>query len=258
MFEIAKNTIKEFLRMKVLYIGIVIWILMIFSSYILATLTLNQDNKTILDFTLAMIEIFALLLTLSLWAYMLYNEFTQKTILLLLSRIEKKYHFILGKFIGFSAILLFIYVIMFFAFLLAIYLHHIPFEFFYIKAVFLSYMKLLVILAFVLFFSTFVSPFLALISSLAVYFVSHSTVFMYYFSTIDKEWNFSELSKFLLKMIYYILPNFQDLSMKEYILSPRLWAYTDFHFLFSIVWWALAYIVILLIFSSWIFNKKEF
>jgi len=39
---------------------------MIFSSYILATLTINQDNKTILDFTLSMIEIFSLILTLSL------------------------------------------------------------------------------------------------------------------------------------------------------------------------------------------------
>jgi len=147
---------------------------------------------------------------------------------------------------------------MFFAFLLAIYLHHIPFEFFYIQAIFLSYVKLLVILAFVLFFSTFVSPFLALITSLAVYFVSHSTVFMYYFSIVDKENNFSEISKFLLKMIYYILPNFQDLSMKEYILSPQLWAYSNFHFVFSIVWWALTYIIVLLILSSFIFNKKEF
>jgi hypothetical protein len=83
-------------------------------------------------------------------------------------------------------------------------------------------MKILVILAFVMFFSTFVSPFLALLASLFIYFVSHMTAFMLFFAQVDQEKMISPFMKFIINIIYYALPNFQDLSMKEYFLSPQL------------------------------------
>jgi hypothetical protein len=66
MWEIAKNTIKEFLRLKIVYIGIVVGIILIFSSYLLQTLTVNNENRVIIDFSLTMIELFGLLMTLFL------------------------------------------------------------------------------------------------------------------------------------------------------------------------------------------------
>jgi len=258
MWDIIKNTIREFFRLKIIYIWLLIWIVLIFSSYLLDTLTINQWNKAIIDFSLSTIEIFALILTLFLGSYLLYNEFNKKTVLLALSRIKYKYKFIIWKFIWFSIILLFLYIILWVWFYLALLFHHINFEWFYLQAMFLSYMKILVILAFVIFFSTFVSPFLALLSSLFIYFVAHMSAFMMFFTQVDKEKTINPFIKKLLEGIYYILPNFQDLSMKEYFLSPQLWNYTNIHFLLSTTWWALVYIFILLVLSSLIFNKKEF
>ena len=258
MLDIVKNTIREFFRLKIIYIWLLVWVVLIFSSYLLNTLTINQWNKAIIDFSLTVIEVFALILTLFLGSYLLYNEFNKKTVLLVLSRIKNKYKFIIWKYIWFSIILLFLYMILWFWFYLALLFHHISFEWFYVQAMFLSYMKILVVLAFVIFFSTFVSPFLALLSSLFIYFVSHMTAFMLFFSQIDKEKTITPFMKFLLEWIYYILPNFQDLSMKEYFLSPLLWTYTTVHFMLSVIWWSLLYIFILLVLSSFIFDKKEF
>ncbi len=258
MWDIIKNTIREFFRLKIIYIWLFIWIILIFSSYLLDTLTINQWNKAIIDFSLTVIELFALILTLFLGSYLLYNEFNKKTVLLVLSRIKDKYKFIIWKFIWFSIILLFLYIILWFWFYLALLFHHINFEWFYIEAMFLSYMKILVILAFVMFFSTFVSPFLALLSSLFIYFVAHASAFMLFFAQTNQEKTISPFVKILLKWIYYVLPNFQDLSMKEYFLSPQLGNYTTTHFILSTTWWALAYIFVLLVLSSLIFNKKEF
>jgi len=258
MVELIKITVKEFLRMKILYIWIIVGILLIVFSYILESLTINQWNKVIVDFSLSMIELFSLILTLFLWAYMLYNEFTKKTILLILSKLEKKYYFVLAKFFAFAFILFLMYFIFSIAFVVSLYFHNLDFHFYYLQAIFLSYLKILVILAFIIFFSTFVSPFLSLIAALFIYFVSHASPFMYYFSKFAKEENTSEITKKLLEFTYYVLPNFQDLSMKEYFLSPYLGNYTDFHFLISVLVWAFAYIFILLFFASFIFNKKEF
>jgi len=244
--------------MKILYIGLVVWLLLIFSSYILASLTINQWDKVIVDFSLSMIEIFSLILTLFLWAYMLYNEFTKKTILLILSKLEKRYYFILAKFFGFAFILFLIYIFFTIAFFISLYLHHLAFHFYYIEAILLSYLKLLVVLAFVIFFSTFVSPFLALVSALFFYVISHSTSFMYFFANSRMWENMSIFTKKIITFIYYVLPNFQDLSMKEYIISPYLGNYTNMHFLLSVFAGAVLYIFLLLFFASVIFNKKEF
>ncbi len=258
MWEIAKNTIKEFLRLKIVYIGIVVGIILIFSSYLLQTLTVNNENRVIIDFSLTMIELFGLLMTLFLWSYLLFNEFSKKTVLLILSRIEKKWHFILWKFFGFALIVLLVYVILSIGFVLALYFHWIKFEFYYLEAIFLSYLKILVVLAFVMFFSTFVNPFLALIASLLLYLISHSTAFMLFFSTFDKEKSISPIMTEFIKVAYYTLPNFQDLSMKEYFLSPYLSNYSNSHFLLSTVFGAILYIIILLWASCVIFERKEF
>jgi len=258
MFDIVKNTIREFLRFKIVYIWIVVAIILLFSSYILWTLTIKQWNKTIVDFSLSVIEIFALLMTLFLWAYLLYNEFNKKTVLLVLSKIKHKYYFIIWKYIWFAIIIAILYFVLSIWFYLTLYFNHIDFYFYYILAIILSYFKILVVLAFVMFFSTILNPFLALLSSLFIYFVSHATSFMLFYSQIDKEQHLNNLTKGIIKIIYYILPNFQDLSMKEYFISPRLWDYTNIHFLLSITWWSILYIFILLLLSSIIFSKKEF
>jgi len=258
MCNIVKNTIIEFMRLKVIYIWIAIGIALIFFSYILDSLTINQWSKVIVDFSLSVIEIFALLLTLFLWAYLLYNEFSKKTVLLILSKIKYKYYFIIWKFLWFSIIIFFVYVILSLWFLLTLIFHHIPVELYYFEAIFLSYVKMLVVLSFLIFFSTFVSPFLALLSSLFIYFVSHTTAFMLFFSQIDQEHQINPFMKIIIHIIYYVLPNFQDLSMKEYFLSPSLGNYTNIHFILSIIAWSWVYIFVLLILSSIIFRKKEF
>ena len=258
MFEIAKNTVKEFLRIKIIYIWLIVGIVLIFSSYVLQNLTINNENRVIIDFSLTMIELFGLLMTLFLWSYLLFNEFSKKTVLLILSRIDKKWKFIVGKFLGFSAIVFLVYFILTLWFIVALVLHNIWFEFYYIQAIFLSYIKILIVLAMVIFFSTFVNPFLALVVSLVLYLISHATAFMLFFIEVDTEKQIPSYMFPLIKGIYYVLPNFHDLSMKEYFLSPYLSNYTNFHFLISLIFGWLFYIFVLLFLSCIIFNKQEF
>ena len=258
MLEIAKNTLKEFLRVKIVYIWIVLWVILIFSSYLLQTLVINNWNRVIIDFSLTMIEMFGLLMTLFLGSYLLFNEFNKKTILLILSRIKNKWHFIIGKFIWFSVILFIIYLILTVAFVLALIFHNLPVHYYYFEAILLSYLKILIVLAFVMFFSTFVNPFLALIAALFLYVVSHSTSFMLFFSEYNKEKALSPIVKETINITYYVLPNFQDLSMKEYFLSPYLSNYTNYHFLLSVIFGSLFYLFVLLWLSCLIFEKKEF
>ena len=263
MWHIATNTLKEFLRMKIIYVIIFFAVLLLFFSLLLAELSINQE-VVVVNFSLSVIEIFWLITTLFLASYLIYNEINKKTILLVLSKISSKSDFVIWKFVGFSMLLFIMYVILSFGFWIALlvmnkFIMEVDIRLAYFAAILFSYIKMLVIVAFIIFFSTFVSPFLSLVLSLMIYIISHSTSFMFFYPVYVKK-NIPEWSiwYYFLKTVYYVFPNFQDFSLKEYLFSPHLGMYTNFHFLLTVIWWWITYIIILLIFATTLFNKKEF
>ncbi len=257
MFIIAKNTVKEFIRNRILYTILIVAIAFVFFSIVLSSLALSEEKKIILDFSLGSIEIFWLITTLFLGSYLLYNEIKRNTVLLILSKNPSKSNFIIGKFLGFAFVLLLLFLILSLSFLCVLFLHNIGFDINYFLAIFFSYLKILVLLAFIIFFSIFLSPFIVLLVSSAIYLISHMTWFLkFYITTSDKVsfWGFGE---FLVNLIYYVFPNFQDLSLKDYLLSPYLWNYTFFHISSTVVV-NLIYICILLFLAIVLFRKREF
>jgi len=258
MFVIILNTIKEFIRNKILYTIVFISIWLIFLSLILSSLALSESNKIVIDFSLSIIEIFWLLTTLFLWSYLLYNEISKHTVLLVLSKNPSRKDFILWKYFGFAFVLILLYIIFTLAFLVVLWIHWIAFDVNYLFAIFLSYIKILVVLGFIIFFATFVSPFVNLLVTLCVYIISHSFSFVkFYVIDLKKVDINNDFFAMLINIMYYVFPNFQDLSMKEYLLSPNIWEYTLNHILLS-TFGNLFYIAILLFFAIMIFNKKEF
>ncbi len=262
MRVIAKNTIKEFLRNRLIYILVWVSILFLLGSLIVINLALTEWAKVLIDFNLSFIEVFGLIATLFLWSYLIYNEINKNTILIILSKNPSRKDFVLGKFFGFAIVLWLIYLFLSFTFgvvmLLASYFFQleINFGYFYIiLAILFSYVKILVVLAFLIFFSTFISPFVSLLLTLAIYIIAHMTPFMKFYVYWKTKWEW--IINYFTGLIYYIFPNFQDLSLAEYLLSPNLWNYSIFHisltFLSNIF-----YIAILLLFAILIFKKKEF
>ncbi len=257
MFTIARNTIKEFVRNKILYVILTVAVFFIFFSIILSTLALREADKIIIDFSLTMIEIFWLITTIFLWSYLLYSELSKNTILLILSKSPSKYKFILWKFVWFAFVIFLIYIVLSVAFFLVLYIHWIWIDIVYFFAIILSFFKILTLLSIIILLSIFTSPFIALLVSISIYLISHSTSFIKFYlveSGRVAQWS---IQHYFINSVYYIFPNFQDLSMKEHLLSPYLWSYTWMHIFFSITV-AIIYIIIFLFIAVIIFNKKEF
>ena len=103
MLNIAKNTFKEIVRNRFLYLILFFAFVFIIFSLALGKLTIGQSEKVIVDFGLGMIEIFGLIGVLFVGSQLLFKEVEGKTIFLILSKPIKRQDFILGKFFGFSA-----------------------------------------------------------------------------------------------------------------------------------------------------------
>ena len=264
MLPIAINTLKEFVRNKIFYIILSLAFVLILFSIVLVQLTITETSKVFIDTSLSVIEIFALITTLFLGSYLIYNEIQKNTVLMILSKNPNRSDFIIGKFLGFSIVLLILYLILTLAFILTgLFLKfkmNIKIDLlniYYYIAIYFSFLKMLIILWFLIFFSTFVSPFVALLSSLAIYIISHSLAFVKFYLIAAKKISEGSFLYKLIDLLYYIFPNFQDLSLKEYLLSPFLWDYNLYHVIISSLasFW---YIIILLSLAVFIFNRKEF
>lgn len=251
MINIALNTFKEIVRNKFLYLILFFAFVFIVFSIALWKLTIWDDNKVIVDFWLAMIEVFGLVWVLFVGSQLLFKEIEWKTIFLILSKPIKRYEFIIWKFLWFSSTIWLIILLQSILFLIVLALKWIDISYLIVFSLIFTFLKLEILLSLVFFFSTFMSNMLTILVSLSIYFLSHS------FSVILDIAN--RLNNFVLfyfsKFLQLLFPPFEALNIKDVIgsFSNFSASYLALNSFYSIV-----YLSIILLFTVIIFNKKKF
>jgi len=251
MLNIALNTFRELKRNKILYMILFFWILLIVFSIALASLSLWQTEKIILDFGLAMVEVFGLVSVIFIWSQLIFNEIDGKTIYLILSKPISRFEFILWKFLGFALILAFIIFFQTIIFLSIVFYTKTQFDPLIVYSIIFIYLKLLILFAIILFFSTFVSSILAIVLTIIVYIISHWITSIIDMAVRSKNY----IMLIFWKVLYVLFPNFEALNIKNVILSPV--KVENSFLLFNSLYW-LAYLAIILWLTIIIFNRKTF
>ena len=251
MFNIAINTFREVTRNKFLYLILVFALVFIIFSVSLWALSLGNEWKVIVDFWLAMIEIFWLVWVLFVWSQLLFNEIEGKTIFLILSKPIKRSEFILGKFLGFSMTIFLIVFLQSLVFLWVLLVQWIQIDTLILSSLVFSFLKLEILLSIVLFFSTFMSNMLTIIVSVLVYFVSHSLTLV--LDMVRRTQN--EIAIYASKWLTLVFPPLEAINIKDFIGSFR-----DFSavYLLSNMAYSFFYIVVIMFFAVVIFNRKKF
>ncbi len=112
--------------------------------------------------------------------------------------------------------------------------------------------KLLILIGVIIFFSTFTAPLIALSSSVAVYLIGHTGSDLI---TMGLRTG-NELIIAMGRFIEVVFPNMEALSLPKYAINSSV-VLSSMNVMIAIGI-ALAYITILLISASWIFNRKNF
>lgn len=251
MFNITLNTFKEIVRNKFLYLIIFFAFVFIVFSILLGQLTIWDDNKIIVDFGLAMIEIFGLVWVLFVWSQLLFKEVEGKTIFLILSKPIQRYEFIVGKFLWFSLTITLIIALQSALFLLVLFFKDIEITSLIVFSLLFTYFKLEILLSLVFFFSTFMSNILTILVSIMVYFLSHSFSLL-----LDLAARFKDIMLiFFTKSLQLLFPPMEALNIKDVIGS-----YTNFGAMYflSNTLYAIIYLAIIIYFTVMIFNRKKF
>jgi len=251
MLNIAKNTFKEIVRNRFLYLILFFAFVFIIFSLALGKLTIGESEKVIVDFGLGMIEIFGLIWVLFVGSQLLFKEVEWKTIFLILSKPIKRQDFILGKFFGFSWTIFLIVFLQALLYITVLFFSGIEITSLILWALLFTFLKLEILLAIVFFFSTFMSNIMTILVSLMIYLISHNFSLL-----LDLLYRTGQESLAGAGRIFQLIfPPMQALNVKDVIGS-----FSDFSikfFMFNSVY-ACMYILILLFFTVQIFSRKTF
>jgi hypothetical protein len=112
IFTIARATITEMIRQRVLLVILLFALLAIASSQVFSQFTLEAKFKSVKDIGMNMILLFGILISIVGIAQMLQSEFDQRTIYTILAKPVRRFEFLIGKYVGMLGILLIAFVFM--------------------------------------------------------------------------------------------------------------------------------------------------
>ena len=251
MINIALNTFREIVRNRFLYLILFFAFIFILFSLALAQLTIGESEKVVVDFWIAMIEIFGIIGVLFVGSQLLFKEIEGKTIFLILSKPIKRRDFLFWKFFGFSAAIFCIVFLQALLYLAVLFFQGIDITAMIIWSLLFTFFKLEILLAIVFFFSTFMGNMMTILVSLMVYVIAHS-----YSLILDLFFQMKSPAGVLFaKVLQIIFPPLQALNTKEFIGS-----FSDISAQYFIVnsLFAILYIGAILWCSSVIFSRKTF
>jgi ABC-type transport system involved in multi-copper enzyme maturation permease subunit len=247
---VAFNTYRETVRDRVLYNLVLFALLMIASSYILGSLSVYQEIKIIKDLGLAAISIFGMVIAIFIGIGLVSKEIDKRTLYGVLPKPISRSEFLLGKYFGLCLTLLVNVAVMTLGLYALLYLMAEPLEASLLKAIFLIYLKLALLVAVAILFSTFSSSVLAGLFSGFVYVIGYFSSDLRNLESVVESSLLAEVAKGL----YYLLPNFKNLDVKGAVVAgdPVPWT--------QIGWasaYAAVYAALLLTASCWIFKSRN-
>ena len=254
IFAIAEYTVKENIRHKVFYTILLFALVIIVSSVLFSMLSGEEETRVILDIGLGAIEIFAFLSAIFAAVGLVLGEMENKSISLILTRPVRRFEYIWGRYSGILSISLFNILLMSSGLLFLLFIKGWSFVFRFLLAVTFIFLKVVIISALAILISLIsTSPISSISMTFFLWIVGHVTDHLKYLNHVLLEEGV-KITIFL-KAIYYLLPNFQYLNVKDYLGYPGpLDGITIF--------WQVAYSLIYASVATWlsviVFSRKEF
>jgi len=282
IWSVAKITLIESLRQRVLLVLILFGIVLTGSSFYFTNFTFQEEFKFLKDVGSASISVTGLLIAMIGAAQLIPAEIERRTIYTVLSKPVRRMEFLLGKYLGLLSLLTLMVCLMsaIFAVVLLVKetvevtevtaagsnaaLSESQKEMInqireqsrdpgMVQALLLIWFKLALVAALALLFSTMATSTVFIVfSTLVVYFIGHLQ------ATAREVWMEGGQSglfeTFVLALVSFLIPDFQSYSIIDEILAGTdvVWGYVGEICLYSVI-----YILVVLGVSGWMFKERE-
>jgi ABC-type transport system involved in multi-copper enzyme maturation permease subunit len=171
IYVIALNSLREYVRDKVVLIVGFIAVALFAFSLLLGALSFAEQQRILAHFGLAAIHLSCLAVVSFLGSFLLHKEIERQTCLLVLARPITRAQFLVGKFLGVFQ-LLFLFIFLLGAALEILLQFQFPFAH-YVSVLFGIFMEMSLLLALAVFASTFLRSTLALFATVGSFFIGN-------------------------------------------------------------------------------------
>jgi ABC-type transport system involved in multi-copper enzyme maturation permease subunit len=251
VLAISMNTFREAVRSKVLYTLVFFAFLIMLAATLLDRVTLGVQSKLIKDLGLGGINFFGVLIAIFIGIGLVYKELERRTIYTLVSKPIHRYQFLIGKYLGILQTLLVQVAIMSALLYALLAVFGTGKDWHLLVAIGLIYQELMVVSAVAIFFSSFSTPILSGMFTLAVYVIGHLTGDLKAFGAISDDPGIRKATAFF----YYFLPNLENFNIKGEMVYglPVSSTRIGFSLMYGFV-----YIALLLLSSAIVFQGRDF
>ncbi|MCA9519828.1 MAG: ABC transporter permease [Myxococcales bacterium] len=268
VWAVALNSFRESSRNRIFYGLLATAILFILSSLLVANLTVPEARtRVLLNYGAFSISLFGVVIAIVMGVIQVHKEIDKKTVFSILTRPLSRGSFIVGKFVGMALILLVALLVLAAVWVAALLIDaalqrgvlttvEIAPQLAIIPGVLLLiFVEQLVIASFAVFFSSFSSPILGGVFTVGFFFLGRSVSFLLQLAERGKGVMKSPLAKSLARAFSAIFPDLSSFNLSQELVQavkvPAL-------YLWHATAYGACYVVIFLIASIFLFNRREF
>lgn len=247
------NTFREAVRDRILYNLIAFAVILIASALLVGQISIGVQKIVLINLGLSSISIFGLLIAIFLGINLVYKEVDKRSLYVLLSKPIRRSEFVIGKFLGLNLTLLVNTIAMSAGLWCALFYLMRHFEHqdrFIWAAIYFILLQLSLVTALCLFFSCFSTPALAALFTFLLFVVGNFSSDIRAFGDLAR----NPLMKKLTLFLYYLLPNFSNFSIEEWVSHGNVVAGS---LILLNTLYTLSYVAVLLIASVAIFARKD-
>lgn len=243
ILAIARNTFREAIRDRILYVFLAFAVLLIIGSRFISMLTIGDTGKIIKDVGLFSIQMFGMLIAVMMSVMMVSREFEHRTVFTILAKPVSRLQYLLGKFFGLLAIIFSQVLLMTLALILIVFIYQLEFDPMLLFGAAMIFLELFVLCAFAMLFATVTKPILGSLLTLICFVVGHVTNGLWLLADRIN----TQIGYFFISIIYYILPNLELFNFKAEVVHHLAipWAAVLLAVLYALVYSAL------LLFLAW-------
>ena len=247
---IAVNTFREAIRDRILAMFMAFALLMMASSTILSLLTVGSELKIVTDLGLAALALFGTVIAIFIGIMLVHKEVEKRTIYAVLAKPVPRWEFLVGKYFRLMMTLAAVVGLMALFYVALVWWKSGNFPSHLLPAVMLSYVELSIITAVALVFSSFTTPMLAALFTVAVYVVGHLS------------WAFNTLLDFvpgtaariLVSALYYTLPDLETFNVRSRVVHELP---VGGGYWFDALGYAAAYTIGMLVLAALLFRRRD-
>jgi ABC-type transport system involved in multi-copper enzyme maturation permease subunit len=250
IWSVAATAFRESIRNRTLLATGLVALGVILSALLLAELSLDQRVRVIKDWGLMCVSFFGVLLAILMGVSLVHKEVSRKSLYAVLSRPIHRWQYIAGKFFGMAMTLLVQVGLFALALVLLLAFEKIPPEGVLFQALLLSLLEILLVAALAVFFASFSSPYLSGFFTLGVFVVGRSLPVLL---TLVGKITIPAIH-WPLKGLVLCLPNLSDFAIGSRVIYSQPLPTLE---VLSLSAYACGFITLLLVFSAWIFSRRD-